>query len=238
MVARMGQVAGRSCYAMRRRGKECFAKSLLVSQGVENGAGEWLIGCTALKGPAMASDSSVELRHPQMLSPTAPATAEGDSRLAVLAHRIQLQCGAELELFRSRLYALTALDIGTGGLDAAATAMAQRPSLTSQDVSVDVVGYMGARPIGGRTNVGISVAMNLHASGSASPVPWEEAHAWAGAVADGPWIAAEFVGSREIPHGMVFHYALTDSQYSLTDENSALADALAAYSWIELPDDL
>jgi hypothetical protein len=172
----------------------------------------------------MASDSGVKLRHPQALSPTPHANAEGDSRLAVLAHRIQLQCGAELELFRSRLYALNALDIGTGGLDAAATAMAQRRSLTSQDVSVDVVGYMGGRPVGGRTNVGVSVAMNVHASGSASPVRWEEAHAWAGAVADGPWIAAEFVGSRESPHGMVFQYALTD--------------ALAAYSWVELPGDL
>lgn len=128
--------------------------------------------------------------------------------ITALVHRIRTQCSAELKLFRSQVHALTWQDIGPGGLDAAATTMARRPCLATPGVSVEIVGFTRWLPAHGTAAVGVAVAMNLHPDRRASSVHWEEAHAWAGAVAEEPWVTAEYIGSQESPGGMVFHYAL------------------------------
>ena len=60
----------------------------------------------------------------------------------------------------------------------------------------------------------VAVSMSVQPGRMASAVHWEEAHAWAGAVAGGAWAAAEYVGSQESPDGMVFHYALKNAEDS------------------------
>ena len=129
-----------------------------------------------------------------------------------LAHRIWSQCGDELDLFLDQVHALSRQEIGTGGLDCAATAMGRRRSLTSADVSVDVVGFVAHSSGSGSSALGVSVALRFHRDGSISQHHWEEAHAWAGAVAGGSWMAAEFVESVETPEGVVFHYSLIEDQ--------------------------
>lgn len=139
--------------------------------------------------------------------------------ITTLVHRIRTQCGAELNTFRSQVQALARQDFGAGGLDAAATTMARRPCLATPGVSVDIVGFTCCRPSGGRPSVRVAVSMSLHPGRRASAVHWEEAHAWAGAVAGGEWAAAEYVGSQESPDGMVFHYALkaAEDPYALPE---------------------
>jgi hypothetical protein len=86
-------------------------------------------------------------------------------------------------------------------------------------MTVDIVGFAQWHAPSGTAAVGISVAMLLD-SGSgdsdhaAAGVYWEEAHAWAGAVAGGPWAAAEFTGSQEAPGGVVFQYLLKSHEAS------------------------
>lgn len=139
-----------------------------------------------------------------------------------------MQCGAELSLFRDRVSALAWQDIGTGGLDGAATVMAPRPSLATPGMSVDIVGFAQWHALSGTAAVGISVAMLLDSdrgdSDHAAGVYWEEAHAWAGAVAGGPWAAAEFTGSQEAPGGVVFQYLLKahEASYVIDDFQGAL----------------
>jgi hypothetical protein len=132
--------------------------------------------------------------------------------ITALVHRIRTQCGAELNTFRSQVHALASQEIGSGGLDAAATTMARRPCLATPGVSVDIVGFTCPRSSGGRPSVLVAVSMSLQPGRRASAVHWEEAHAWAGAVAGGEWAAAEYVGSQESPDGMVFRYALKDAE--------------------------
>jgi hypothetical protein len=152
--------------------------------------------------------------------------------ITALVHRIRSQCGAELNTFRSQVHALARQDIGSGGLDAAATTMARRPCLATPGVSVDIVGFTCPRSSDGAApSVRVAVSMSVQPGRMASAVHWEEAHAWAGAVAGGEWVAAEYVGSQEGPDGMVFHYALKNAE----DPNavpgySAVPEYSAAYS--------
>ncbi|MGX9898935.1 hypothetical protein ACW0JT_01930 [Arthrobacter sp. SA17] len=127
-----------------------------------------------------------------------------------LAHRIWSQCGEELDLFLDQVHALSRQEIGTGGLDCAATAMGRRRSITSADVSVDVVGFVAHSSGNGSSALGVSVALRFHREGSISQHHWEEAHAWAGAVAGGSWMAAKLVESVETSEGVVFHYSLIE----------------------------
>jgi hypothetical protein len=157
--------------------------------------------------------------------------------ITALVHRIRTQCGAELNTFRSQVHALARQDIGSGGLDAAATTMARRPCLATPGVSVDIVGFTCPHSSDGAPSVRVAVSMSLQPGRMASAVHWEEAHAWAGAVAGGEWGAAEYVGSQEGPDGMVFHYALKNAEdpyavpeYSAMPEYSAVPEYSAAYS--------
>jgi hypothetical protein len=144
--------------------------------------------------------------------------------ITALARRIRTQCSEELTVFRDQVYALTWQDIGTGGLDGAATAMAPRPSLTTPGVSVDIVGFAQCQPSDGAAAVGFSVALRLVSERGPAGVHWDEAHAWAGAVAGGPWVAAEYTGSQEAPGGLVFHYLLKahEASYPLDELQGAL----------------
>ena len=129
----------------------------------------------------------------------------------------------DLDLFLDQVHALSKQEIGTGGLDCAATSMGRRRSITSADVSVDVVGFVAQSPGNGASGLGVSVALRFHSDGSISQHHWDEAHAWAGAVAGGSWMAAEFIESVETPGGVVFHYSLIEDQipyYSWTPPES------------------
>lgn len=148
----------------------------------------------------------------------------GTPMITALAQRIRAQCSGELSVFRDQVSALVWQDIGTGGLEGAATAMASRPSLASPGVTVDIVGFTEWQPAHGTASVGVTVGLRLDAGRSAAGVHWEEAHAWACAVADGPWTLAEFIGSEETPGGVVFHYLLKDQVtfYPLDELQGAL----------------
>jgi hypothetical protein len=56
----------------------------------------------------------------------------------------------------------------------------------------------------------ISVAMHVHPDRRAGDVYWEEADAWAQAVAGHEWFRVEPRGRLENPGSTVFHYALTE----------------------------
>ncbi|MCE3291326.1 MAG: hypothetical protein K0Q84_263 [Arthrobacter sp.] len=150
--------------------------------------------------------------------------------ITALAQRIRTECSAELSLFQNQVLSLMRQDIGTGGLEGAATAMARRPSLASSGATVEIVGFIEWQPAARAASVGITVVLRLGAGNSAGAwqaawrpvcqqsagggpdagILWEEAHAWASAVADGPWAAAEFLGCEEAPAGPVFHYLLKE----------------------------
>jgi hypothetical protein len=143
--------------------------------------------------------------------------------ITALVHRIRTQCSAELDTFRSQVHALARQDFGAGGLDAAATTMARRPCLATPGVSVDIVGF--TCPGSSGPSVRVAVSMSVQPGRVASAVHWEEAHAWAGALAGGEWAAAEYVGSQESPDGMVFHYTLKNA-----DDPIAVPEYSAEYS--------
>ena len=150
--------------------------------------------------------------------------------ITALAQRIRTECSAELSLFQNQVLSLIRQDIGTGGLEGAATAMARRASLASSGVTVEIVGFTEWRPSALAASVGITVVLRLVAGNSIggwqaagrpvyrqsaggrpdAGILREEAHAWASAVAAGPWAAAEFLGCEEAPAGPVFHYLLKE----------------------------
>lgn len=150
--------------------------------------------------------------------------------ITTLVHRIRTQCSAELNTFRSQVHALARQDFGAGGLDAAATTMARRPCLATPGVSVDIVGFTCSRSSAGEPSVRVAVSMSLQPGRMASAVHWEEAHAWAGAVAGGEWVAAEYVGSQESPDGMVFHYALKNADDPVAVPEYSAEYAIPTYS--------
>lgn len=150
--------------------------------------------------------------------------------ITALGQRIRTECSAELGLFQNQVLSLARQDIGTGGLEGAATAMPRRPSIASAGVTVEIVGFAEWQPAARAASVGITVVLRLGGGKSGGvwrtagrplvpqSVPgrpdagtlWEEAHAWASAVAAGPWAAAEFLGCEEAPAGLVFHYLLKE----------------------------
>jgi hypothetical protein len=127
--------------------------------------------------------------------------------IGTLTRRIETTCGEDLFVFRRQLNALAWQDILDGGFEGAATAMARKPSCVNHGVSVGVVGYAG-RPVSGGTGFMISVGMHVH-PGRAGPVYWEEADAWAHAIAGPQWSGVERRGGVDNPHNRVFHYELT-----------------------------
>jgi hypothetical protein len=127
--------------------------------------------------------------------------------IGTLTRRIETTCGEDLSVFRRQLNALAWQDIREGGVEGAATAMARKPSCVNHGVSVGVVGYAG-RPVSGGTGFMISVALHVH-PGRAGSVYWEEADAWAHAVAGQQWSGVERRGGVDHLHSRVFHYALT-----------------------------
>jgi hypothetical protein len=127
-----------------------------------------------------------------------------------LTRRIQATCRDDLLLLRRQMYSLAWQDIGKGGLEGAATAMARKPSCVNYGVSVDVVCF-ARRATFEDARLMISVALHLHTDRpSGEAVYWEEADAWAHAVTDHEWFRLEPCGALDILDGRVFHYALAE----------------------------
>ena len=129
--------------------------------------------------------------------------------IGTLTRRIHTICGDELSLLRRQMYALAWQDIHAGAVDGAATAMARKPSCVNHGVSVDVVCF-AVRPTPHVVTFMISVAMQVHPDRRPGDVYWEEADAWAQAVAGHERFRVEPRGALENPPGRVFHYALTE----------------------------
>lgn len=146
--------------------------------------------------------------------------------IGALTRRIQITCGDELSLLRRQMYALAWQDIHEGAVDSAATAMARKPSCVNHGVSVDVVCF-ALRPTNEDATFMISVAMHVHPDRRSGDVYWEEADAWAQAVAGHEWFRVEPRGRLENPGSRVFHYALTETE---TEHDAELAS-----SWIRQP---
>lgn len=130
--------------------------------------------------------------------------------IGALTGRIQMTCGDELSLLRRRMYALAWQDIHEGAVETAATAMARKPSCVNHGVSVDVVCF-ALRTTNEDAAFMISVAMHVHPDRRSGDVYWEEADAWAEAVAGHEWFRIEPRGRLDNPGGKVFHYALTET---------------------------
>ena len=131
--------------------------------------------------------------------------------IGTLARRIQTICGDELSLFRRQMYTLAWQDMHEGALEGAATAMARKPSCVNHGVSVDVVCF-AQRPTNEDATFMISVAMHVHPDRRSGGVYWEEADAWAQAVAGHEWFRVEPQGGLQNPDGRVFRYLLTDTK--------------------------
>ena len=129
--------------------------------------------------------------------------------LAILTGRIQATCADELSLLRRQMYSLAWQEIREGGAEGAATAMARKASCVNQGVSVDVVCFAQRATLKDAPFM-ISVAMHLHPDRRSGEVYWEEADAWAQAVAGHEWFRVEPRGGLETLDGRVFHYALTE----------------------------
>ncbi len=146
--------------------------------------------------------------------------------IGTLTRRIQMICGDELSLLRRQMYALAWQDIHEGAVDGAATAMPRKPSCVNHGVSVDVVCF-ALRPSVEDAAFMISVAMHVHPDRRSGDVYWEEADAWAQAVAGHEWFRVEPRGSLENSGGRVFHYALTDEAPTAGDTGAARPAGLA-----------
>lgn len=134
------------------------------------------------------------------------------SMIGTLARRIHMICGDELSLLRRQMHALAWQDIHEGAVEGAATAMARKPSCVNHGVSVDVVCF-ALRPSNQDATFMISVAMHVHPDRRSGDVYWEEADAWAQAVAGHEWCRVEPRGRLENPGSSVFHYALTEEAH-------------------------
>jgi hypothetical protein len=129
--------------------------------------------------------------------------------IRTLTRRIQATCSEEVSLLRRQMYALAWQEIREGGVEGAATAMARKPSCVNNAVSVDVVCFAQSATVEDAPFM-ISVAMHIHPDRRSGDVYWEEADAWAHAVAGHEWFGVEPRGGLETLDGMVFHYALTE----------------------------
>ena len=85
--------------------------------------------------------------------------------------------------------------------------MPRRASLLTKGSSVDVVGF-GTFTGYGPPQLTLSVAVVLDYPRWPLDVFWDEAHAWAEAVAGPPLVVGGLTGSQEVGDGMVFHYRL------------------------------
>ena len=129
--------------------------------------------------------------------------------IGTLTRRIHMICGDELSRLRRQMCAVAWQDIHEGDVDCAATAMACKPSCVNHGVSVDVVCF-ALRPTPDVVTFMISVAMHVQAGRPFGDVYWEEADAWAQAVAGHERFRVEPRGGLENPGGRAFHYALTE----------------------------
>jgi hypothetical protein len=132
-----------------------------------------------------------------------------EDMISTLTRRIQATCADELSLLRRQMYSLAWQEIREGGVEGAATAMARKASCVNHGVSVDVVCFAQRATLEDAPFM-ISVAMHLHPDRRSGDVYWEEADAWAQAVAGHEWFRVEPRGRLETLDGRVFHYALTE----------------------------
>jgi len=116
-------------------------------------------------------------------------------------------CGADLAAFRARLCSLAQREVYADGLESAVTTMPRHPSLLTEGSSVDILGF-GTCAGYGPPQLTLSVAMLLDYPRWPQEVFWDEAHAWAEAVAGHSMAVAGLSGSRENEVGKVFHYRL------------------------------
>lgn len=126
-----------------------------------------------------------------------------------LTRRIQATCREELSLLRRQMQSLARQDIQESGVEGAATAMARKRSCMSHGVSVNVVCFAQRAGLEEAPLV-LSVAMYVHPYCRPGDVYWEEADAWAHAVAGHDWYIVEPRGALETLDGRVFHYSLTE----------------------------
>jgi hypothetical protein len=127
--------------------------------------------------------------------------------IATLASRIEATWARELSLFHQQMYSLVWQDIGEGGVEGAATAMAQKASCINHGVSIDVVCF-AQRAAPGHAGLMISVAMHVHPHHRSAVVYWEEADAWAQAATNHEWFTVEPRGGLDTADGRIYHYAL------------------------------
>lgn len=118
-----------------------------------------------------------------------------------------MHCGSDLAAFRAQLCSLALRDVYEDGLETAVTAMPRRVSLLTDGTSVNIVGF-GTSANYGPPQLTLSVTMLLDYPRWPLDVFWDEAHAWAEAVAGPPLMVAGLTGSQELADGMVFHYRL------------------------------
>ncbi|GAB2735868.1 hypothetical protein ACX801_13010 [Arthrobacter bambusae] len=131
--------------------------------------------------------------------------------ISILSQRIRTICDEDLKWFREQVFALADQDAFAEGVEGVgvATAMQQKPSMITRGLSVEVVGFT-QRNVQEANKFMVSVSLYRHSNGSPANVYWEEAHAWADAIAHVLWTTAEFNGSQETPSGKSFHYVLED----------------------------
>ncbi|WP_133247530.1 hypothetical protein [Arthrobacter sp. H-02-3] len=122
---------------------------------------------------------------------------------------IEANFGEELASFRTRLGALAHQDIGTEGVDGAVTAMIPMASVVSPEVSVEVVGFT-QNPQRDHSTFVVSVALHLIPRRRPRTVYWDEADAWALALAGTQWAGVERWGTREIADGQATTYVFSD----------------------------
>ncbi|WP_285249506.1 hypothetical protein [Pseudarthrobacter sp. fls2-241-R2A-168] len=143
--------------------------------------------------------------------------------ITAVARRIQTTWAAELSLFHQQMHSLAWQDIGEGGVEGAATAMARKASCINHGVSVDVVCF-AQRAAPGHAPFMLSVAMHVHPQRRSLDVYWEEADAWAQAATNHEWFTMEPRGGLETVDGRIYHYALVQKP-QVTQEAQEGADA-------------
>lgn len=125
--------------------------------------------------------------------------------LTALTRRIQEICGNELALPRQQVLALARRNTTHGPLEAAISVMARRPSLLSPGVTVDIVCFTMDH-----FRLTMSVTMRAHPRQPLGDVFWQEAEAWAHALADNAAVTIEPRGVIHNGGGKIFQYGLKE----------------------------